>query len=115
MSLVREIAKDAFVKIVLHNGVDIQKVAHAGRYQPAELRTALLLGPAPDFEGLVCCEPGCGRGAGLEFDHVTPIAAGGLTSIHNERLRCTPHHRQKPERDRRMGLLESRDPFEDPP
>jgi hypothetical protein len=103
----RSIAADAFLKVVLHNGVDIQKVVHVGRYQPAQLRTALLLGPPPDFEGVVCAQEGCGRQLGVEWDHVVPVASGGLTAIWNERPRCGPHHKEKTERDRRAGLLGS--------
>jgi hypothetical protein len=51
------------LKVVLHDGVDVQKVAHVGRYQPAHLRTALLLGLPPDFDGVVCAEEGCGVGS----------------------------------------------------
>ncbi|MCU1344164.1 MAG: protein of unknown function endonuclease, partial [Acidimicrobiia bacterium] len=47
---VRRLATRAFMKLVSHDGVDIHKVKHVGRYQPAELRTALNLGAAPEFE-----------------------------------------------------------------
>jgi hypothetical protein len=105
VAIARSIADDAFLKVVLHDGVDIQKVVHVGRYQPAELRTALLLGPPPDFEGVVCAEEGCGRQLGVEWDHIVPVASGGLTTIWNERPNCGPHHKEKTERDRRGGLL----------
>jgi hypothetical protein len=105
VSVAREIARDAFLKVVLHDGVDVQKVAHVGRYQPAHLRTALLLGPPPDFEGVVCAEEGCGRQLGVQWDHIDPIANGGLTALSNERPRCVPHHREKTERDRKAGSL----------
>jgi hypothetical protein len=114
VSAVRDIAQDAFVKVVLHNGVDVQKVAHVGRYQPAELRTALLLGPAPDFQGVVCSVEGCGRQHGIEFDHVDPIANGGLTTLANYEPKCRGDHRVKTERDREAGLL-GRRRREEPP
>jgi hypothetical protein len=91
---------DAFVKAVLHDGVEIQRVKHFGRYLPAELRTALEAGPAPTFQGLTCILPGCGRKYGLEFDHVEPVADGGLTSLQNLKPRCWPHHREKSELER---------------
>jgi hypothetical protein len=102
---VREQIDDAFVKAVLHDGVDIQMVAHHGRRRPAELQTALELGPAPTFEGVVCAEPGCDRIYGLQWDHVDPCANGGLTSLGNMQPLCTPHHCEKTERDRKAGLL----------
>ena len=43
----RDLADDAFVKAVTHDGVRIEAVAHFGRYIPAELRTALDLGRRP--------------------------------------------------------------------
>ena len=104
--LARELAKDAFLKVVLHDGVGIHTVAHLGRRIPAELRTALELGGPPEFEGTSCTEAGCGRRYGLEWDHVDPRANGGPTSFVNLVPRCWPHHREKTERDRRAGLLQ---------
>ena len=70
--VIRELADDAFLKVVLHDGVRIETVAHLGRHIPAELRTALELGPSPHFDGVECVEEGCGRRYGLEWDHVDP-------------------------------------------
>jgi hypothetical protein len=53
------IVDDAFVKAVVHDGVDILKVKHVGRHIPAELRTAIALGPLPELNGLTCVEDGC--------------------------------------------------------
>ena len=105
MWLAKDLGRDAFLKVVLHDGVEIATVAHLGRHVPAELRTALDLGPAPDFDGLTCTEPGCDRRYGLERDHVDPVAHGGVTSYDNLRPRCWPHHRSKTEADRKAGLL----------
>ena len=102
---VRRQAKDAFVKAVLHDGVRIHTVAHYGRHIPAELRTALELGPVPAFDGARCVEDGCGRRHGLEWDHVNPVANGGATSYDNLKARCWPHHQAKTERDREAGLF----------
>ena len=79
-----------------------------GRHIPAELRTALDLGPLPDLAGVSCTEPGCGRTYGLEWDHTQPIAACGPTSYDNLQPRCWPHHQQKTEHDRQVGLIGSR-------
>ena len=115
VSVARELAEDAFIKAVTHDGVAIDTVAHLGRHIPAELRTALELGPVPDFEGTSCVEAGCGRRYGLEWDHVDPRANGGPTSFVNLVPRCWPHHREKTERDRLAGLLAGRGDGRGPP
>jgi 5-methylcytosine-specific restriction endonuclease McrA len=102
---VRQLSEDAFLKAVVHDGVRISTVKHFGRHIPAELRTALELGPPPGFAGTACAEQGCGRRYGLEWDHVDPVAHGGPTSYQNLQPRCWPHHRDKTERDRAAGLL----------
>ena len=101
---------NAFFKVVEHDGVNIQTVAHYGRRRSAELQTALMLGPAPGFDGVTCAEPGCDRTYGLQWDHVDPCANGGLTSLGNIQPLCTPHHCEKTERDRRAGLLTGKGP-----
>ena len=108
VALARQMAEGAFVKAVLHDGVEIKTVAHYGRHIPAVLRTALQLGPPPDFEGASCTEPGCGRRYGLEWDHVDPVANQGLTSLANLEPLCKPGHRKKTEADRAAGLLGGR-------
>jgi hypothetical protein len=105
VSLVRDLERDAFLKAVLHDGVNIHTVAHFGRYRPAHLETALRLGAPPDFDGVECSELGCDRKYGLEFDHVDPCANGGPTSLANLKPECKPHHWNKTERDRSAGLL----------
>ena len=104
VSLVQEIGRDAFLKAVLHDGVNIHTIAHFGRRYPAVLRTALMLGAPPDFEGPVCSEPNCDREHHLEHDHIDPCANGGKTSYANLASPCWPHHRIKTERDRKAGL-----------
>jgi len=105
VSAVREQIDDAFVKALLHDGVNILTVAHHGRRRPAELNTALQLGAAPDFDGVTCAEPGCHPTGGLQWDHKDPCANGGLTTYTNSQPLCAPHHIEKTERDRRAGLL----------
>jgi hypothetical protein len=110
VSVARERMGEAFVKLLLHDGVDIQKIAHYGRHRPAELQTALELGAAPDFEGVKCADVGCDRIYGLQWDHVDPCANGGLTSFVNMQPLCTPGHAAKTERDRKAGLLRGAGP-----
>lgn len=106
VGVARELAdEDAFLKAVLHDGVAIQRVAHLGRHIPAHLRTALDLGPLPALDGVKCVEDGCCKRYGLEWDHVDPVANGGVTSFDNLRPRCGPDHLEKTERDRKAGLL----------
>lgn len=104
VSLARELEKDAFLKVVLHDGVQIHTVKHFGRYRKAELRTALELGAPPEFAGVSCTGDDCDRRYGLEWDHVVPLAAGGETSFENIGPRCRPHHKDKSERERQAGL-----------
>ena len=108
MSLARELGQDAFLKAVLHDGVEIHTIAHFGRRYPAVLRTALMLGAPPEFEGPICSEPGCDRRYHLERDHIDPCANGGETTYENLASRCWPHHRIKTERDRKAGLLSNK-------
>ena len=105
VSLAKKLGTDAFLKAVVHDGVRIETVAHLGRHIPAELRTALELGSPPGLEGVSCVEEGCGRRYGLEWDHVDPLANGGVTSFANLQPSCWSHHRSKTERDRAAGLL----------
>ena len=112
----RELAADAFLKAVLHDGKRIDTVVHYGRHIPAEVRTALELGAPPGFDGAACVEDGCGRRHGLEWDHVDPVANGGPTAFANLEARCWPHHHDKTERDRAAGLLRGGGPpGRDPP
>jgi hypothetical protein len=115
VSVAQQLAADAFLKAVLYTGVRIDTVAHFGRHIPAELRTALNLGPPPDFDGVKCSETGCERRYHLEWDHVNPVANGGLTSLDNLKPRCWPHHQEKTERDRKAGLLGNNRDGPEPP
>jgi HNH endonuclease len=103
VDVTKELAQDAFVKAVLHDGVNIHTVKHFGRYLPAPLRTALDLGPVPEFTGRECAD--CGRRWGLQYDHVNPVANRGPTEYANIQARCWIDHQAKTERDRRAGLL----------
>jgi hypothetical protein len=103
VELARELGKDAFLKAVLHDGVAIHTVKHLGRHFPAELRSALDLGPVPAFTGAHCAD--CGSRFGLEYDHVNPVANKGETSYENVKARCWADHQAKTERDRQAGLL----------
>lgn len=105
VELAHELTRDAFLKAALHDGVALHTIKHFGRHLPAELRTALDLGPVPSFTGAQCAD--CGSRWGLEYDHVNPIANGGATQYSNLQPRCWQDHQEKTDRDRRAGLLGS--------
>jgi HNH endonuclease len=101
--IAHELCSNAFVKAVMTDGVEVSRVLHLGRRIPAELRTALELGPPPELSGVTCSEAGCDRRYGLEWDHIDPVATGGLTSHDNLSRLCAPHHQEKTRRDRAAG------------
>jgi hypothetical protein len=103
VELAHELGKDAFLKAVLHDGVAVHTIKHFGRHFPAELRTALDLGPAPRFSGAQC--EVCASRFGLEYDHVNPVANKGETSVANVKAMCWADHQAKTGRDREAGLL----------
>jgi len=109
VELAHELGKDAFLKAVLHDGVAIHTVKHFGRHFPAELRSALDLGPVPAFTGAECGD--CRSRFGLEYDHINPVANNGQTSLSNVRALCWDDHQAKTERDRQAGLLGPNPPY----
>jgi hypothetical protein len=111
VELAKELAKDAFVNGILHDGVDMIKLARFGRHIPAHLRAALDLGGPPDFDGKKCAD--CGKRHRLQIDHVDPVANGGPTKLDNLKPRCYTDHKTKTEQDRKAGLLKPRRNQED--
>lgn len=105
VSTLRALAEDAFLEVVLHDGVKIDTVKHFGRHLPAELRTALELGPVPEFDGVTCSRDGCERKYELDWHHRNPVANGAESSFENLEPDCKPHHWEATERQRRAGLL----------
>ncbi|AKL73027.1 protein of unknown function DUF222/HNH endonuclease [Actinobacteria bacterium IMCC26256] len=80
---------EAFLKLLVIDGVDIKTVAHMGRAIPAPLRTAL------EERDRVCQVPTCDMSLGLEIDHIKPFAEGGPASLENLVRLCKRHHLQK--------------------
>ena len=103
VALARELAKDAFLKGVLHDGVNVLMVRHFGRHYPAALLTALNLGPPPKFPGRRCTA--CGTTFRLQRDHADPLGNGGATEKSNIQDLCYACHKEKTEADRRAGRL----------
>jgi hypothetical protein len=89
VSLARQLADDAFLKVLVTKGVDIQAVAHGGRTIPAHLRTAL------EVRDPKCIVPRCEVRRGLEIDHRESFSRTRLTSLENTARLCRWHHYQK--------------------
>ncbi|MBJ7382390.1 MAG: HNH endonuclease, partial [Acidimicrobiia bacterium] len=80
---------EAFLKLLVVNGVDIKTVAHMGRHIPAPLRTAV------EERDRVCQVPTCDMRVGLEIDHIKAFSEGGAASFENLVRLCKRHHLQK--------------------
>jgi Domain of unknown function (DUF222)/HNH endonuclease len=80
---------EAFLKLLVVDGIDIKTVAHMGRAIPAPLRTAV------EERDRVCQVPTCDMSIGLEIDHIKPFAEGGPASLENLVRLCKRHHLQK--------------------
>ena len=105
ISVMREQAVNAFVKVAFHDGTKVDTIVHYGRRRPALLQSVLDLGDPPAFDGVKCAEEGCDRRFGLQWDHKDPCANGGPTRKRNLQALCDPHHVDKTERDRKAGLF----------
>jgi hypothetical protein len=78
----------AFVKVVLRDGVDVTRVAHAGRHIPAEVKTAVY-----ERDDFTCVRPGCGARQRLEVHHyLVDFAKGGATAYWNLATVCSQDH-----------------------
>jgi hypothetical protein len=82
-------AKDAFLKAVVTDGVDVHSVVHLGRKPPALLRTAI------EELHQSCAREGCDATRNLDIDHNVPWSEGGETRLSNLNPACKPDHREK--------------------
>jgi hypothetical protein len=88
----RDLLGDAFLALVVADGVDIRNVTHLGRAPTAHQRTAL------EARGRVCAVPGCGRTTRLEIDHVQDWAVTRRTHVDHLDWLCAGvggHHSRK--------------------
>ena len=92
---------EAFLKLLVIDGVDIKTVAHMGRHIPAPLRTAV------EERDRVCQVPTCDVTLGLEIDHIKPFAEGGAASLDNLVRLCKRHHLQKTHDGYRLKRIEA--------
>jgi hypothetical protein len=92
VSAARDLLGDAFLALVITDGVDIRNVTHLGRAPTAHQRTAL------EARGTTCEVPGCARTTRLEIDHVDGWAITRRTHIDQLAWLCggaRGHHHQK--------------------
>ena len=83
----RELLGDAWVDLVVSDGVDVTTICRMGRSLPSALRTALV------ERDRGCVVPGCDVTKGLEIDHWrVDHAAGGPLSMDNLARLCRSHH-----------------------
>ncbi|MEI6571648.1 MAG: HNH endonuclease signature motif containing protein, partial [Actinomycetes bacterium] len=92
---------EAFLKLLVVDGVDIKTVAHMGRHIPAPLRTAV------EERDRVCQVPTCDMTIGLEIDHIKPFSEGGPASLENLVRLCKRHHLQKTHDGYRLIKIEA--------
>ena len=95
---------EAFLKLLVVDGVDIKTVAHMGRHIPAPLRTAV------EERDRVCQVPTCDMSIGLEIDHIKPFCEGGPASLENLVRLCKRHHLQKTHDGYRLIKIEGSEP-----
>jgi 5-methylcytosine-specific restriction endonuclease McrA len=96
---------------VFFDGTDLRHFRRWTRNTPVEVRTALELGEAPEFDGVRCVD--CGNRFKTQNDHVEPHNALGPASTDNLKWRCWPCHQAKTKRDRKAGKLRPPPPDEE--
>ena len=83
----RRLMPDAFVKLVIREGVDVLNVCHIGRGIPAHVQSAL------EERDPACVVPGCDVTAGLESHHYKEdYAVCGTTRLSDLARVCAHHH-----------------------
>jgi hypothetical protein len=86
VSTVRSMLADAFLSVVVTDGVDVYNVAHAGRQVSAHQRSAL------QARGYRCEIPGCGVRHNLQVDHISGWAFTRRTALDDLAWECPHHH-----------------------
>ncbi|MGH9129448.1 MAG: HNH endonuclease signature motif containing protein [Acidimicrobiales bacterium] len=94
----RSLLGDAWLRVVITDGVDIATVCHMGRTITAQLRSAI------EERDQRCVVPGCEVDYGLEIDHwQVDVAADGPTCLSNLARLCHHHHLAKTHRGWRLA------------
>ena len=96
VAVARRLAVDAYLHVLVTDGVDVTSVSRAGRTVPAALRRALA------ERDPVCVVPGCDTRVRLEIDHLRPFAEGGEVSMANLVRLCHWHHYLKTHHGHRL-------------
>jgi hypothetical protein len=86
VTLARQMADDAVLKILLTKGVDVITVAHAGYSPPAHVRSAL------EVRDPTCIVPGCNRRRKLQIDHRNAYGRTRVTKLDDLARLCPFHH-----------------------
>ena len=87
VAVVRRQLSDAFLKILVTDGVDVSTVCHVGRTVPAHLQSAL------EERDPCCVVPGCDVAHGLENHHWdVPYAECGSSTLAGLARVCAWHH-----------------------
>lgn len=90
LAAARHLMGEAFLRLVISDGVSVSTVLHMGRTIPAHVATAL------ESRDRTCVVPGCCVAVGLEIDHwKIPFAQGGPSELWNLCRLCRRHHRLK--------------------
>jgi 5-methylcytosine-specific restriction endonuclease McrA len=97
VEVARRLAADAYLHVLVTDGVDVTAIARGGRTIPTALRVALTeRDPA-------CVVPGCDTRDHLEIDHLVPFADGGEASMANLARLCHWHHYLKTHHGHRLA------------
>jgi hypothetical protein len=96
VDVARRLAADAFLHVLVTDGVDVVAVANGGRTIPSALRIALA------ERDPTCVVPGCETCEHLEIDHLIPFADGGEASMANLARLCHWHHYLKTHHGHRL-------------
>jgi len=97
VEVARRLAADAYLHVLVTDGVDVTAVARGGRTIPTALRVALT------ERDPVCVVPGCDTRDHLEIDHLVPFADGGEASMANLARLCHWHHYLKTHHGHRLA------------
>jgi len=86
VTLARQMADDAILKVLLTKGVDVWTVAHCGYTPPAHIRSAL------EVRDPQCIVPGCNLRRGLQIDHRNTFSRTRVTKLEDLARICRFHH-----------------------
>ncbi len=89
VATVQAMMADAYLAVVVTDGVDVYNVAHLGRTVTAHQRTAL------EVRDRQCVIDGCHQTSHLEIDHVDCWADTHITKLDRLARLCHFHHHQK--------------------